>query len=65
MVSKNYCQDCDKNINQRFKTKHINSKAHLYMYYNIMNNKHVIGDVYWCDLVETILKYMTINFCQF
>ena len=35
------------------------------MYYNIIINKHVIGDVYWCDLVETILKYMTINLCKF
>ena len=35
------------------------------MYYNIIINKHVIGDVYWSDLVETILKYMTINLRKF
>ena len=65
MVSNYYCKECDKYNNRRFKTKHINSKARLYMYYNITINKHVIGDVYWCDLVETILKYMTINWCKF
>ena len=54
MVSKYYCQDCDKYINQRFKTKLINSKAHLYMYYNIVTNKYNIGDVHWCDFEETI-----------
>ena len=46
MTSKHYSQDCDKYINQRFKTKHINLKAHLYMYYNIITNKYNIGDVY-------------------
>ena len=35
------------------------------MYYKIIINKHVIGHVYWCDLVETILKYMTIKYCKF
>ena len=65
MVSNYYCKECDKYINRRYKTKHINIKVHLYMYYNIIFNKHVIGDVYWCDLVETILKYMTINLCKF
>ena len=65
MVSNHYCQDCDKYIIRRSKTKHINSKAHFYMYYNIIINKHVIGDVYWCDLVETIHEYMMINLCKF
>ena len=65
MVSNYYCKEYYKYINRRYKTKHINSKVHLYMYYNIIINKHVIGDVYWCDLVETILKYMTINLCKF
>ena len=64
MVSNYYCKECDKNINRRYKTKHINTRVHLYMYYNIIN-KHVIGDVYWGDLVETILKYMRINLCKF
>ena len=65
MVSNYYCKERDKYINRRYKTKHINTKVHLFMYYNIIVNKHVIGDVYWCDLVETILKYMTINLCKF
>ena len=65
MVSNYYCQECDNYINRRSTTKHIHSKTHLYMYYNIIINKHVIGDVYWCDLVETIFKYMTINLCKF
>ena len=65
MVSNYYCQDCDKDNNQRFKTKHINSKAHLYMYYNIITNKYNIGDVYWCDFEETICKYMVNNYSKF
>ena len=65
MVSNHSCQDCDKYINRRSKTKHINSKAHLYMYYNIITNKYNFGDVYWCDLVETIHEYMMINLCKF
>ena len=35
------------------------------MYYNIVINKHYIGNVDWCDLVETIFEYMTINLCKF
>ena len=58
MVSNYYCQDCDKYFNRRYKTKHINSKAHLHMYYNIVTNKHNIGDVYWCDFEEMIREYM-------
>ena len=65
MVSNHYCRDCDKYTNQRSKTKHKNSKAHLYMYYNIIANKYNIGDVHWCDLVETIHEYMMINLCKF
>ena len=65
MVSNYYCQNCDKYINRRSKTKHIKSKSHLHMYYNIIINKHLIVDVYWCDLVETILKHMTINLYKF
>ena len=65
MVSNQYCQDCDNFINRRSKTKHINSKAHLYMYYNIITNKYNIGDVNWCDLVETIHEYMMINLPKF
>ena len=66
MVSNYYCQDCDKYINRRFKTKRINSKAHLHMFYNIVTNKHNIGDVYWCDFEETIREYMVNNnSCKF
>ena len=35
------------------------------MYYNIITNKYNIGDVFWCDLVETIHEYMMINLCKF
>ena len=35
------------------------------MYYNITTNKYDIGEVYWCDLVETIHEYMMINLCKF
>ena len=65
MVSNYYCQECDKYINRRFKTKHINSKAHLSMYYNIVTNKYNIGDVYWCDFEETIREYMVNNYSKF
>ena len=65
MVSNYYCQECDKYINRRFKTKHINSKAHLHMYYNIVTNKYNIGDVYWCDFEETTREYMVKNYSKF
>ena len=47
MVSNNYCREFDQYIIRKSKLKHINSKAHLYMYYNIVTNKYNIGDVYW------------------
>ena len=65
MVSNYYCQDCNKYINRRFKTKHINSKAHLHTYYNIITDKYNIGDVYWCDFEETIREYMVNNSSKF
>ena len=65
MVSKYYCRDCDKYIIQRFKTKHINLKAHFYMFYNIKTNKYNIGDVYSSDFEETIREYMLINYSKF
>ena len=65
MVSNHYCKICDKYINQRSKKKHINSKTHLYMNDNIIINKISIGDLYWCDLVETIDKYMIFNLNKF
>ena len=68
MVSKYYCHVCDKYINQRFKTKHIYSKAHLIMYYNIITNKYNIGDVYWSDIETIIHEYIKDNstkFCSF
>ena len=57
MVSNYYCRDCDRYINQ----KHTKSKAHLYIYYNIITNKYNIGDVYWCDFEKTIHDYMEEN----
>ena len=69
MVSNYYCQDCDKNINRKFKQQHKKSKAHLYMYYNIVTNKYNIGDVFWSDFEKkTIYEYMNENrtkFCTF
>ena len=54
MVS-NYCQCCDKHINQKFKQKYIKSKTLLNMYYKIVTTKYNIGDVYWTD-IETIIQ---------
>ena len=65
MVSNYYCRDCDKYINRRFKTKHINSIAHLHMYFNIITNKFNIGKVFWCDFEETIREYMVNNSSKF
>ena len=58
MISKYYCQECDNYIFQRFKTKHLKSKAHLHMYYNIITNKYNIRDVYWDDFEATLHEYM-------
>ena len=60
MVS-NYCQCCDKHINQKYKQKHIKSKAHLNMYYNIVTNIYNNGDVYWTDIETTIQEYIKDN----
>ena len=65
MISKNYCQECDNYINRRFKTKHLKSKAHLHMYYNIITNKYNIGDVYWDDFEATLHEYMMNNSFKF
>ena len=65
MVSNYYCQDCDKNINRKFKQHHKKSKARLYMYYNIVTNKYNIGDVFWSDFVKTIYEYMNENRTKF
>ena len=65
MVSNYYCRDCDKYINQKFKQKHTKSKAHLYMYYDIITNKYGIGDVYLCDFEKTIHEYMQENTIKF
>ena len=56
-----YCQCCDKYINQKFKQKHIKSKAHLYRYYNIITKKYNIGDVYWSDIETIIHEYIKDN----
>ena len=65
MVSKYYCEGCDKYTNRRLKTKNINSKAQLHMYYNNITNKYNIGDVYWCDFEETIREYLVNNSSKF
>ena len=53
-----YCEICDKTINRKSKTKHINSKTHLNTYFNIVINKHIFGDVFWIDFEETIHEYI-------
>ena len=53
-----YCQHCDKSINRIFKRRHIKSKSHLNMYYNIVINKYNIGDVYWSDFENIIQDYI-------
>ena len=53
-----YCQHCDKSINHTFKQRHIKSKSHLHMYYNIVINKYIIGDIYWCDFENVIQDYI-------
>ena len=65
MVSNYYCQDCDRYINQKAKQKHMKSKAHLNMYYNIVTNKYNIGNLYWDDFEETIFEYMKENRTKF
>ena len=53
-----YCQHCDKNINNKFKKKHMKSKIHLYMHKNIVINKHNIGDVYFSNFENVIQEYI-------
>ena len=65
MVSNYYCQDCDKNIIQKAKQKHIKSKAHLNMYYNIVTNKYNVSDVLWGDFEKTIYEYIKENRTKF
>ena len=65
MASIYFCQDCDKYIKRRYKSKHIKTKLNEYMRYNIIINKHYIGDVIWCDFVETIYEYMSSNLNKF
>ena len=54
-----YCQHCDKSFNNKFKQKHIKSKKHLYMYNNIVINKHIIGNIPFSDLEKIIHQYIT------
>ena len=61
MVYNYFCQDCHKNINQKFRQKHIKSKAHLSIYYNFVTNKHNIVDVYWSDIETIIHEYIKDN----
>ena len=52
MASIYFCQDCDKYIEHRYKSKHIKTKSHKHMRDNIIINKHYIGEVIWCDFVK-------------
>ena len=53
-----YCHHCDKSFNHIFKRRHIKSKSHLYMYYNIVINKYDIGDVFWKDFGSVVQDYI-------
>ena len=53
-----YCQSCDKNISQKFLTKHNKSKTHFYFYNNFIINKYYIGDVLWKDFQNIIRDYI-------
>ena len=55
-----YCHCCDKNISQKFLTKHNKSKTHLYFYNNFVINKYYIGDVLWKDFGNIIHEYIDI-----
>ena len=65
MVSNYYCRDCDKYINQKYRQRHIKSKAHLYAHYNIVTDKYNIGDVFWSDFEKIIYEYMNENRSKF
>ena len=65
MVSNYYCQNCDKYINRKFRQRHIKSKAHSFMYYNIVTNKYNISNVYWVDFEKTIREYIKENNTKF
>ena len=56
-----YCHHCDKVINRIFKQRHLKSKAHLYMYYNIVTNRYNIGKIFWSDF-ENIINEYTIDY---
>ena len=51
-----YCQHCDKNMNNKFKQKHMKSKMHLFMYKNVVINKYNIGDIPFSDFENIIQK---------
>ena len=53
-----YCHSCDKNISQKFITKHNKSKTHLYFCNNFVINKYYIGDVLWKDFQNIIRDYI-------
>ena len=52
-----YCQHCNKSFNNKFKQKHIKSKSHLYMYNNIVINKHNIGNIPFSDLENIVHQF--------
>ena len=53
-----YCHHCDKSFNRIFKRRHIKSKSHLYMCYNIVINNYNIGNLYWGDFESVIQDYI-------
>ena len=62
------CKICAIVINRKSQTNHIKSKSHLCINQNYVINKHVIRDVFWEDVEETICQYINENrsrFCFF
>ena len=53
-----YCGCCDRNISQKFLTKHNKSKTHLYFYNNFVINKYYIGDLLWKDFEKIIRDFI-------
>ena len=53
MSDRYYSQICDIKICRKSKTKHINSRGHLYRTH-FVRKTHTIGDVVWSDLQKKI-----------
>ena len=61
MTTKIYCNDCDREINRRYKKNHIKSKQHLYMRHNMIINKHNLGDLHFGKIESLIKEYINDN----